>query len=119
MSLTLEEARSRAAALSDLSYTVDLDLTGWEAGTFGVDTTVRLRTASPDTFLELTAAQDVTVTVDGVAREPAYDGRRITLAGLPTGVPVEVRVTARVPYVSDGDGMHLATDPADGATYAS
>ncbi len=119
MSLTLEEARSRAAALSDLSYTVDLDLTGWEAGTFGVDTTVRLRTASPDTFLELTAAQDVTVAVDGVAREPAYDGRRITLAGLPTGVPVEVRVTARVPYVSDGDGMHLATDPADGATYAS
>ncbi len=28
-------------------------------------------------------------------------------------------VEARVPYVTDGDGMHTFTDPADGETYVS
>ena len=47
MSLTLTEARARAAVVSDVSYDVDLDLT--DTATFGVRTTVRFA-ADADTF---------------------------------------------------------------------
>jgi aminopeptidase N len=123
MSLTLAEARDRAAALEVESYRIDLDLTG-AAGdgaldTFGCTTLVRFTTAGPSTFLELTGASDVQVTVDGAAVEAAYDGSRIVLTDLPAGRPVEVAVSARVPYVTDGDGMHRMSDPEDGETYVS
>ena len=49
--------------------------------------------------------------------ERHYDGRRIELVGL--AERNEVVVEARIPYVTDGDGMHTFTDPADGETYVS
>ncbi|WP_395691172.1 aminopeptidase N [Nocardioides sp.] len=115
MSLTLAEARSRASSLSDVSYEVDLDLTDAEGDRFGSRTTVRFTTTAPSTFLELTAASDLEVTVDGAPVTPSYDGRRLHLTGL--GGTHEVSVTARLPYVTDGAGMHRTVDPADGATY--
>ncbi|GEP37751.1 aminopeptidase [Nocardioides psychrotolerans] len=126
MSLTLGEARTRASLIRDVSYEIDLDLTdattGHASGTFGCTTTVRFTSSAADTFLELTAATDLAVTVNGRAlpadaARSSYDGRRLLLTGL-----VEhnvVTVAARVPYVTDGDGMYLFTDPADGETYAS
>ena len=122
MSLTLAEARARAASISGVSYEIDLDLTDHASGTFGCTTTVRFTAAAPETFLELTAATDLAVSVDGVAlpadvTASSYDGRRLTLTGL--AGDTAVTVAARVPYVTDGDGMYLFTDPADGATYAS
>ncbi len=57
------------------------------------------------------------VTLDGAPVDPAYDGRRLQLEGL--GGRHEVVVRARVPYVTDGDGMHTFTDPADDETYVS
>ncbi|MGB0191337.1 MAG: M1 family metallopeptidase, partial [Nocardioides sp.] len=119
MSLTLAEARHRATAIEVESYGIDLDLTGWERGRFACVTTVRFTSADPSTSLELTAAQDVSLESDVEALGWEYDGRRIRLEGLPTGRPVEVVVRAEVPYVTDGDGMHLMTDPEDGQTYAS
>ena len=61
----------------------------------------------------------MTVTVNGVAVEPAYDGHRIPLTGLRTDGQNKVVVEARLPYVTDGDGMHTFTDPADGERYVS
>ncbi|MDO9457563.1 aminopeptidase N, partial [Nocardioides sp.] len=125
MSLTLAEARARAAAVSGVSYDLDLDLTGPDQGHYGCTATVRFASTAPTTFLELTGATDLTVTVDGRAQadaETAYDGKRLHLVGLdqqPAGPAHEVVVVARVPYVTDGDGMHTFTDPADGATYVS
>ncbi|MCL8025123.1 aminopeptidase N [Nocardioides bruguierae] len=119
MSLTLAEARARAAVLTGVSYDLDLDLTDPGRGTYGCTALVGFTTAEPATFLELKDGQDLSVTLDGEPVEHAYDGRRITLTGLPVGVPLTVRVDVRVPYVSDGDGMHLMTDAADGETYAS
>jgi len=123
MSLTLEEARHRAADLSAVEYDVALDLRGTGSGRFGCRTTVRFATASGTTFLELTAATDLAVSVDGTglgadAVAAAYDGRRLHLVDLGPGAH-EVVVDALLPYVTDGDGMHLMTDPADGATYVS
>ena len=120
MSLTLAEARHRTETVEVDAYGIDLDLTGWERGRFACTTTVRFTATQPRTFLELTAAEDVVVGCsDADALTWEYDGRRLTLEGLPTGRPVEVVVAAQVPYVTDGDGMHLMTDPEDGETYVS
>ena len=118
MSLTLAEARTRAAAVSQVSYDIELDLRRPQDGTFGSRTVVVFTAHADETFLELTAATDVVVTVDGVRLEhPDYDGRRLPLRGLHPGAEHRVEVVARVPYVSDGDGMHRMTDPADGEIY--
>ena len=80
MSLTLAEARARAAQLSDVSYDVDLDLPTRPRPTFGCRTTVRFRS---------TARRDVPRARGGpraepswstaTAADPAYDGARIHL----------------------------------------
>lgn len=119
MALTWAEARDRAAHLAGISYAVDLDLTDPDAGSFGSRTTVRFTSSRDHAFLELQAARDLVVTVDGAACDATYDAERIALAGLPTGRPVEVAVGARLPYVTTGEGMHRCTDPADGRTYLS
>jgi aminopeptidase N len=113
VSLTLVEARARAALLSRVEYDVSLDLTDRE--TFGVEAVARFDCAEPgaDSFLELTDARNLAVT----GADWTYDGRRIRLSGL--AAANQVRVSARLPYVTDGDGMHTFTDPADGETYVS
>ena len=121
MSLTLAEARARAAAISDVSYDVDLDLTDPAQGSYGLVTTVRFSCTAGSTFLELRDATDLVATLDGRPLDPsAYDGTRLGIDGLGShGGTHEVVVTARVPYVTDGDGMHVFTDPADDETYVS
>jgi aminopeptidase N len=79
VSLTLTEARARAAQLSDVSYEVAIDLT--DETWFGSRVTVRFSSTGEETFLELHRGE------------------------------------ARLPYVTDGDGMHTFTDPADGERY--
>ena len=113
VSLTLHEARARAALLADVAYDVALDLTDRE--TFGVRTRITFTCAEPgaSTFLELHAARQVRV--DG--GEAEYADGRIPLRDL--GATNEVVVEARLPYVTDGEGMHTFTDPADGEVYAS
>ncbi len=115
MSLTLHEARVRATLVTDVTYDIALDLT--DRDTFGSTTTVRF-TVTEDgagTFLELFDARDVEVSG---ADAWEYDANRVHLTGLPAG-PHEVTVRARIPYVTNGDGMHTFTDPADGETYVS
>ncbi|HEX5088989.1 MAG TPA: aminopeptidase N [Nocardioides sp.] len=114
-SLTLAEARARAAQLSDVSYAVEIDLT--DPASFRSRATVRFASRAPETFLELHRGQDVRVSVNGVAVDAAYDGTRILLTGLVDRN--EVVVDTRLPYVTDGDGMHTFTDPADGERYVS
>jgi aminopeptidase N len=114
-SLTLTEARARAAQLSDVSYDLEIDLTDEQF--FGSRATVRFASSRPETFLELHRGQDVRVTVNGTPVEAAYDGARIALTALVERN--EVVVEARLPYVTDGDGMHTFTDPVDGERYVS
>ncbi|GAB3589911.1 aminopeptidase N [Angustibacter peucedani] len=111
MSLTLTEARERAALITDVETEVHLDLTSSED--FAVEATIRFGCTRPgaSSFLELGSATDVTL--DG--RPATYDGTRIALTDL--AATNEVRVTARLPYVTDGDGMTVTVDPADGERY--
>ncbi len=118
MSLTYDEARARAARISDVAYRIELDLTSREA--FRCRTTVTFDLVDPraTTFLELTRAEDLRLTVnDSPVTDPAYDGHRIILHDL--APRNEVIVEALLPYVNDGDGMHTYTDPADDATYVA
>ena len=114
MSLTLDEARARAAMLSEVSYDLALDVRSPDA--FRSRVVVRFRTGGGSTFLELHQAQALDVTLDGAAIAPAYDGRRIPLDDLAPG-PHEVAVDARLRYVTDGAGLHTFTDPWDGERY--
>ncbi|MFN8195859.1 MAG: aminopeptidase N [Nocardioidaceae bacterium] len=109
MSLTLVEARARAATISEVSYDIALDLTDRES--FRCRTVVSFSSTAADSFLELHAARDLRV--EGASW--SYDGARISLTGL--GGRHRVVVEARLPYVTDGEGMHTFTDPADAETY--
>ncbi|WP_433796923.1 aminopeptidase N [Actinoplanes sp. CA-252034] len=114
MSLTLAEARARAAALSEISYDLALDVTGTDD--FRSRAVIRFTTTGGGTFLELHRAQTLDVLLDGTVITPAYDGRRIPLDDLAPGKH-EVIVDARLRYVTDGEGLHTFTDPADGERY--
>ncbi|GIF70032.1 aminopeptidase [Asanoa ishikariensis] len=114
MSLTLNEARARAAMLSEVSYDLTFDVTSPDD--FRSQVAVRFDTTGGDTFLELHQATSIDVTVDGETITPAYDEKRITLEGLTPGTH-EVVVDARLRYVTDGEGMHTFTDPVDGERY--
>ncbi|GAA5153678.1 aminopeptidase N [Nocardioides marinquilinus] len=120
MSLTLAEARARAAAVSHVAYDLAFDLTRPERGDYGLRATVAFACREDETFLELVGAREVSLVLDGRPVEPDYDGARLRLRGLAgpgSAGEHEVVVTARLPYVTDGDGMHTFTDPADGARY--
>ena len=107
----LPEARERATLITDVKTEVHLDLTSTDA--FRVEATISFGCTRPgaSSFLELRGAADVTL--DGAPA--AYDDGRIALPDL--GATNTVRVTARMPYVTDGDGMTATADPADGERY--
>ncbi|WP_181010018.1 aminopeptidase N [Ornithinimicrobium sufpigmenti] len=115
MSLTLTDARARSQVVSDAAYQVHLDLTGDEH--FVATTTVSF--AAPpgaSTFLNLQRSVEVRVQLNGRPLAPGcYRDDQVHLSDLAEqNIAV---ITARMPYVTDGDGMHRFVDPADGAVY--
>ena len=115
--LTQDEARARADLITVSSYRVELDLTGGET-TFPSVTVVTFRCNAPGagTFINLTAPKVREITLNGVpVSVDAFDGDRITLAGL--AAENELRVVAECAYSRSGEGLHRFTDPADGGVY--
>ncbi|MGN6782034.1 MAG: aminopeptidase N [Marmoricola sp.] len=114
MSLTLAEARHRAALLAVSSYDVLLELT--DPASFRSRTTIRFTAAGAgDTFAELVGALDASALLDGAPVPVDLDGGRIAVELAPG--EHELVVDARLPYVTDGEGMNTFTDPEDGARY--
>jgi aminopeptidase N len=115
--LTRDEAAARSALIKVASYHVDLDLTGGEE-VFTAVSVVRFDCTEPGSasFIDLTAPAVREITLNG---EPvsldAFDGDRITLAGLAAGNVL--RVAADCAYSRSGEGLHRFTDPADGRVY--
>jgi aminopeptidase N len=115
--LTREEARERVALIEVTSYQVDLDLTGGDE-TFGSHSVIRFGCAAPGTgtFVNLTAPAVTGITLNG---EPvalgAFDGERITLAGLAADNVLVVH--AQCAYSHSGEGLHRFADPADQNVY--
>ncbi|HET6986970.1 MAG TPA: M1 family aminopeptidase, partial [Kribbella sp.] len=114
-SLTVDGARTRAAALSVQSYDVDLDLTQGER-TFGSTTTIRFRASSPTTWLDVKPDELTSVTLNGTAVDVAglNDGRLELTDLQPEN---ELVVVASMLYSHDGEGLHRAVDAADGLVY--
>jgi len=121
MSLLREEAATRAAVVSAVSYEIDLDLlAAAESDQFGSVTTVRFAShAGASTFLQLRPATLTSATLNGNALDldKVWDAAsgRIALAGLREHNTVVVR--AAMAYSHDGEGLHKHVDPADGNTY--
>ncbi len=118
--LTRDEARTRAGVVSDVSYSIELDLTAAPSGapTFPSVTTVTFAAeAGASTFADLIADKIREVTLNGRALDPdtVYDGARIQLDGL--AERNELRVVADCLYSRTGEGLHRSVDPADKETY--
>jgi aminopeptidase N len=115
--LTRDEAAVRSALITVASYHVDLDLTSGDE-VFRSVCVIRFDCAAPGStsFINLTAPAVREITLNG---EPvgldAFDGDRITLAGL--AASNVLRVAADCAYSRSGEGLHRFTDPADGRVY--
>ncbi|HLM18223.1 MAG TPA: aminopeptidase N, partial [Acidimicrobiia bacterium] len=116
-SLTLTEARERSSLITVTSYAVELDL-DQGAEVFGSHTSVRFTVTEPgaSSWVDLKARSVETISLNGESLDPAdvVDGR-LELRGLTADN--ELVVAATMAYSHDGQGLHRATDPADGRDY--
>ncbi|MFJ3898849.1 aminopeptidase N [Streptomyces sp. NPDC090083] len=115
-SLTRVEAERRAELIAVERYDVAVDLTALPDGpeVRSVSTVAfTCREPGAETFVDC-AAQVLGATLNGVALEPAEDGR-IRLPDL-AGRNV-LRVESVQADTTAGEGVHKATDPADGEVY--
>ena len=113
-SLLRDDARSRFDLLTVTAYDVTLDLRGEE--TFESRTVIDLVSRGGDAFLDLKAVSLGSIRLDGHALPPsAWSDGRYPLT-LPPG-DHRIEVDAVMSFRNDGEGLHRATDPADGRAY--
>ena len=115
--LTREEAKVRAALISDPDYTVALDLTSGDQ-TFTSDTTITFRCSQPgtSTFIDLNAQSVSSIELNGRAvSSSAHNGHRIALEGLER--ENTLRVVATCAFSNSGTGLHFFRDPVDDLPY--
>ncbi|MCP2030626.1 aminopeptidase N [Okibacterium sp. HSC-33S16] len=115
--LTRAEAQERASLVSTSSYSIALDLTTGPE-TFRSTTTVRFSaTPGASTFIDAITRTVHSVTLNGVALDPAAvsDGIRIALDNLQA--ENELTVDADMIYMNTGEGLHRFVDPVDNEVY--
>jgi aminopeptidase N len=114
--LTREEARARAALVTDVRYEVSLDLTQSEG--FHSETTLRFACREPGATirLDLDAPSLRSVELNGAALPlDVLDGSRIELRDL--AAENDVRIAATGSYSRTDVGLHRFEDPVDGGVY--
>ena len=116
--LTREEASRRSAIISDVSYDVDLDLSG-TGDTYRSVTTVDFHSqvAGASTWLDLIAPTVHSITLNGRDLDPEkhFVDSRIELPDLDTSNTVVV--VADCAYMTPGEGLHRFIDPVDDEQY--
>src|SRR5688500_3091603 len=112
LSLTHSEATARAAAISDLSYDMEVDLSGGTTALTSVTTVRCAIEAGRSTFLEVRPERLIEVRVNGERIEASVEKGRLELTGL--AAVNEVVVTAEYAYSRSSEAMHRFEDPADG-----
>jgi aminopeptidase N len=115
-SLTLAQARERAALLHIDSYDIHIDLTRG-AETFGSRSSVHFTSSSvgASTFIELQVAELLSLTLNGATLNTTVTSNHIELPDLQSDNVLVV--DALVNYVSTGDGLHRFSDPQDDEAY--
>lgn len=121
INLTRTEAEHRASLISDVHYTIQLDLTGGEQSDnkhFRSLTRISFTSGAGSTFLDLRADSLLRAELDGEALGGfTYDAAAgIPLEGLSSGQH-EVVVEAEIPYSTTGQGLHRFFDPSDNQAY--
>ena len=117
--LTREDARKRSRSVDLGHVDVHVDLSGapdLDEATYPVVSELTLTTSAPELVVDLVGAVE-SVALDGSAHPFDHDGQRLTLAGLPLGIQIRVRIAARCAYSRTGEGLHRYRDPEDGCTY--
>ncbi len=116
--LTRAEAQGRASHLREISYDVDVDLTG-KGDTFASTTVLRF-SAEPGrpTFVDLDAASVRELTLNGESLPlESFDADRSRITLPPVAAGNELRVVADCRYQHTGVGLHRFDDPTDGNRY--
>ena len=121
INLTRTEAEHRASLISDVHYTIQLDLSGGEKPEnkhFRSLTRITFTSGAGSTFLDLRADSLSRVELDGAALgDFTYDATTgIPLEGLSSGQH-ELLVEAEIPYSTTGQGLHRFFDPSDDQAY--
>lgn len=125
--LTRAEAETRASLISNVHYSITLDLrdgANQQQRTFPSTTTVTFTSGAGETFIDLRAAVVHKVELDGQdittsavpLRDGTYDETRGIQLQLTAGTH-ELTITADAVYSSTGQGLHRFVDPADNETY--
>jgi len=114
--LSLAEAEKRAQTVSDVAYSLHLDL---ERGgkSFKGDVTITFEHHGGDTFIEWLGGNIEQMTANDSGVAPDWDGERILLAGSNLEARNEVHIVYERPFDHTGEGFHRFTDPEDGAEY--
>jgi aminopeptidase N len=116
--LTRNEASDRSAVISDVTYAVDLDLSG-TGGTFRSRTEVSFHCtiAGSTTWLDLIAPAVDSIVLNGRQLDPAthFADSRISLPDLDSANTVVVE--AQCAYMTTGEGLHRFVDPVDDEQY--
>jgi aminopeptidase N len=117
--LTLQEARARAARVSDLAYDLTFKLDDESPDYSGsVTATFTLADAETDLTLDFFDGTVASVDINDAAVDTHYNGFFLTLpaAALHAG-PNRIEVRFTHPYSSDGSGLYRFQDPEDGRDY--
>ena len=104
--LARTDAQHRADLISNIHYTIEVDVTGAEQ--FTSRSTVTFDSKEGDTFFDL-VADEFSASLDGAALK----GRGLRL----TPGRHELVVDATITYNRTGEGLHKFTDPVDGKDY--
>jgi aminopeptidase N len=113
--LTVEAARTRAAAVTVRSYDLDFDLTTGDR-TFGSTSTIQFSAVADSTFLDVKPDELISVTLNGAPVDVAgLDDGRLELTGL--AAENELVITATMAYSHDGEGMQRTVDATDDRVY--
>ena len=116
LSLRRTEAQQRSSQLDVSSVLIELDLTNPSADTFFSRTTIQFVSTGPATFLDFRGRELLALQLNGDDLDPAgWQSGRVPLAGLARDNTVVVE--GRMPYATDGEGLHRHVDPADQQTY--
>ena len=118
--LTRAVAQRRSASISLLRQSIHLDLSRAQdssCDTFTSTSALTLVTSEPSVEIDLVAAGQPHVEVDGTQVSATYTDSLVRVEGLTPGVEHTIVVRAECLYSHTGEGLHRYLDPEDGQTY--
>jgi aminopeptidase N len=115
--LTQADAEARAARISNVSYTIKLDILK-RSPSYRGEASIRFAARGEgDTFLDFRGKSIEVLEVNGAKVEPHWTGFRLVLSGSLLQPENIVRVVYENLYDHTGDGLHQFVDPEDNEEY--